>query len=664
MRTLVTRGLLVIALIAAMVGLVHLPQPGSASADDRPPTRTEVLDRARVWLNRSDIPYSMSDCYTAQGTAADCGAPDTFRADCSGFVSLAWGADNLTVGSTSPALTPLGGNPSMSHEIGKQELEPGDALAYYRGPGADAHIALFVRWQNEPGGAAVVWEQAGGAAGPRENVWSAAAHAEYKAFRLTGIRDDGTSSGGEQNTAAPDVPAGTYWVSTFKDAPGRGGPSRTAARVGTLREGRNYVRCAVTGDSVTGPEGTNNRWFLADLDDGATQGWVSAYYAKSGGDNEAKADDGTDVPACPEQDTPGTAPPSAPAGHGHNHYVFTDASPGGKQLAPAVRDASRDDGAPVISWKYGSPDAATANSVFWWGKRHDSEGAYKRLHAEHSGTCVTTRGDRVVQSTCGDDGSDYWAVADEADGTGKLKNLRTGTCVHIGWGPGDPVVLGTCDGDRSRLAIATSGPTHRDRPRDTKARAAGQRAADIAMREYHKEIYDGNVHSAAQLSRIDVPGPRIDPGVLSRLADCNFYSGRMNGPATKAGVRVCAAVGKPDWGRGVWCSDFARYAWREAGGIAHLGTLDPDAESFKKYGKKHGTWHPVGDGYTPRPGDAVVYKDGDGDSRADHVGIVYQHDAAANTYVVSGNAGPGEVQYKKVDTGPGDNVQGFTSPVA
>ncbi|MFD9223447.1 hypothetical protein ACFWDI_26355 [Streptomyces sp. NPDC060064] len=509
MRTLVSRLLAVIGAIAVGAGLIYALH-GSAAADAQPPTRAEVLERARGWLGRSDIPYSMSTCYTVDGSRTGCGQPDVFRADCSGFVSLSWGVGNLTVGSSRPALTPLAGNSSTSHEIDKADLLPGDALAVYERLGSGAHIALFVRWQNEAGGPAVVWEQAGGSAGPRKNVWSADTHAKYRAFRYTGIREDnGGGAGTATETTA--LPHGAKRVTTFKDAPGRAEPSRDAARVGTLRAGRNYVWCAATGATVTGPEGVNDRWFFVDLDEGAERGWVSAYYAKTGGDNEATADDGTDVPTCPESGngSKSQAPPPAPSEHGHNHYTYRDASPGGKALAPAIWQASHDDGARVISWRYSDTASSTNNSLFWWGKRHPGEHAYKRLHVEHSGQCIGVRGYQVIQSPCGEGNDGYWAVVDEEGGLGKLMNLATRTCMHVGWSPGDPVVLGSCEGDRSKLAIATVGPVEAKKPAP---------ADEAACAPSVKKYYPGNASVDVRYGEVDInitACPGDDPSTWS-----------------------------------------------------------------------------------------------------------------------------------------------------
>ena len=160
--------------------------PGAGGVATSGITRSAVLARARWWLNKTNIPYSQSTCYTTSAHRTSCRA-GTFRADCSGYVSLAWNVGNLTVGSSRPALTPLGGHPSKSREITKAALLPGDAFAYYRGPGDDAHIALFIRWQGRAGGPAVVWEQAGGQSGPRQHVWSVAYQRGYRAYRLLSI---------------------------------------------------------------------------------------------------------------------------------------------------------------------------------------------------------------------------------------------------------------------------------------------------------------------------------------------------------------------------------------------------------------------------------------------------------------------------------------------
>jgi hypothetical protein len=55
-----------------------------------------------------------------------------------------------------------------------------------------------------------------------------------------------------------------------------------------------------------------------------------------------------------------------------------------------------------------------------------------------------------------------------------------------------------------------------------------------------------------------------------------------------------------------WCAEFARWAWSH-GGVSDLAGLDSWAQSFKTYGSDRGTYHSRSSGYTPRPGDAVVF---------------------------------------------------------
>jgi hypothetical protein len=60
-----------------------------------------------------------------------------------------------------------------------------------------------------------------------------------------------------------------------------------------------------------------------------------------------------------------------------------------------------------------------------------------------------------------------------------------------------------------------------------------------------------------------------------------------------------------------WCADFAAWVWKEAGALVDYqlapGYLNGDSASFYVWGTNHGTWHPVGSGYAPQPGDVAVY---------------------------------------------------------
>jgi hypothetical protein len=54
-----------------------------------------------------------------------------------------------------------------------------------------------------------------------------------------------------------------------------------------------------------------------------------------------------------------------------------------------------------------------------------------------------------------------------------------------------------------------------------------------------------------------------------------------------------------------WCAEFVRWVWSRAGVTATTG-LNAYAQSFQTYGQRNRTWHPRA-GYSPRPGDAVVF---------------------------------------------------------
>ncbi len=133
------------------------------------------------------------------------------------------------------------------------------------------------------------------------------------------------------------------------------------------------------------------------------------------------------------------------------------------------------------------------------------------------------------------------------------------------------------------------------------------------------------------------------------IGNCNFYGGQLYGtiPGCPSG-----------WRTGDWCADFAKYVWRQAGSVSYLAEIDSWAQSFKDYGVRHGTWHPTGGGYAPRPGDAIVYKDlGGQQGKADHVGVVVAYSSGTLT-TIEGNYN--SRVYRRVNPA---NAQGFTSPV-
>jgi hypothetical protein len=75
-----------------------------------------------------------------------------------------------------------------------------------------------------------------------------------------------------------------------------------------------------------------------------------------------------------------------------------------------------------------------------------------------------------------------------------------------------------------------------------------------------------------------------------------------------------------------WCADFAAWVWKQAGALVDYklapGYLNGDSASFYVWGMNHGTWHPVGSGYTPQPGDVAIYGLDTNAVTAVHVAIV------------------------------------------
>ena len=83
---------------------------------------------------------------------------------------------------------------------------------------------------------------------------------------------------------------------------------------------------------------------------------------------------------------------------------------------------------------------------------------------------------------------------------------------------------------------------------------------------------------------------------------CNKYSASWY-----AGIDDCGNDNRNE----EWCADFAAWVWHQAGAAVSYrlapGYLNGNSASFYVWGTDHGTWHPVGSGYTPQPGDVAVY---------------------------------------------------------
>ena len=125
-----------------------------------------------------------------------------------------------------------------------------------------------------------------------------------------------------------------------------------------------------------------------------------------------------------------------------------------------------------------------------------------------------------------------------------------------------------------------------------------------------------------------------------------------------------------------WCADFAAWVWRRGGAQFTYGYTSGDVNaasgSFYLWAVAHGTWHPVGSGYTPRPGDAAVYGLDPAASTAAHVAIVTGYLAGARgPDVVNGDGDrtgfsvveAGTDQYKADTPGSNAPLSGYASPI-
>ncbi|MFC4531966.1 CHAP domain-containing protein [Sphaerisporangium dianthi] len=143
---------------------------------------------------------------------------------------------------------------------------------------------------------------------------------------------------------------------------------------------------------------------------------------------------------------------------------------------------------------------------------------------------------------------------------------------------------------------------------------------------------------------------------------CNYYTGYFRSWKPSSG---CPSTDGVQWRDSDWCADFSKYVWKNAGvknaNIAEGdgGVLTGWAASFRNYGTKYGTWHTRSSGYTPQPGDAVVF-DWDGDGEIDHVGIV-KSATSGTVYTIEGNSGD-RIKENSYSRSNGDIV-GYSAPL-
>ena len=120
-----TRRSIATGIAAAFAVLAALLTPLSAQAQPG----SEIIERAQSWAE-AGVGYSGSNYFTNKY--------GTYRTDCSGYVSMAWG---LPTSLTTVTL------PGVSYPIAKDALEPGDILNNPL-PGTSGHVVLFAGWSD------------------------------------------------------------------------------------------------------------------------------------------------------------------------------------------------------------------------------------------------------------------------------------------------------------------------------------------------------------------------------------------------------------------------------------------------------------------------------------------------------------------------------------
>ncbi len=176
-------------------------------------------------------------------------------------------------------------------------------------------------------------------------------------------------------------------------------------------------------------------------------------------------------------------------------------------------------------------------------------------------------------------------------------------------------------------------------------------------------------------------GPKLSPLQSRIVSIAESQVGYRTDPSNTYCNRFSAywGAGTADCGPGLrseeWCADFAAWVWQKAGALVTYGfttgDINPSSASFYVWGVDHGTWHPQGTGYRPRPGDVAIYG-------LDTTTLVASHVAVVTGYT-TGDRGPdvvngdgdrtgfsvveqGTDQYQADTHGGGEPLSGYVSP--
>jgi CHAP domain len=220
------------------------------------------------------------------------------------------------------------------------------------------------------------------------------------------------------------------------------------------------------------------------------------------------------------------------------------------------------------------------------------------------------------------------------------------------------MIEGMSVGSRHRAAASDPQAVHRERVLRRRRRrtvqlllVVGVCVVAIAVGEgeravRHAHVPDGTLLSLGDGHTLLVPA---DSGLSSLRKRIVALAEGQIGYATDPSNTYCNKFsaywvsGTADCGNSnldeEWCADFAAWAWQKAGAEVTYqyinGDLNSSSASFYEWGVAHGTWHPLGSGYVPEPGDVAVYGLNTSQMIAAHVAIVVGY--------VPGDKGPIDV---------------------
>jgi hypothetical protein len=146
--------------------------------------RKAAIERGFTWYD-ADVPYSQSDYH------------ESYRTDCSGFISMAW-----ELGTSYTTADFISDGSGWSHYNDYDSLAPADALV--RRSDGSGHIVMFLGWDDAAKTEACVLEQANSSDNMQFRVRSrdSLQGSDYKALHATSLGAGGGSGAGNAGSSS------------------------------------------------------------------------------------------------------------------------------------------------------------------------------------------------------------------------------------------------------------------------------------------------------------------------------------------------------------------------------------------------------------------------------------------------------------------------------